>query len=317
MKITKKQQYELLASISGRGEIPVKFVYLDEGAQKWNKVYQHWSKQSGLTDEEMALLLAHLDSFMSVFSAVKGVNLIDLGCGNGIPAAQILRHLAKTGLTVNYIGVDISGQMLDLAEINLKQEFNNLPITKLQIDFEKDSPTNELLDIKQQTKYPNLMINLGNTLGNYVNTSAVLTNFMESMTLDDYLLIGNGLVNDYNPQKIINTYDVAIIIDIVTLPARTLGIYDKSDEFKYVWNANKNRVEGRIKLNSDKQLTLADQEVQLKKGDEILVHPSNKYSEFSLTKLLSDVGFRTELLTTNKNRSHILAMVQPTRYSVA
>jgi uncharacterized SAM-dependent methyltransferase len=137
------------------------------------------------------------------------------------------------------------------------------------------------------------------------------------MTLDDFLLVGNGLANDYNPQKIIDTYNIPIIIDTVTSPARSLDIYDDDDDFKYIWSTAKNRVEGRIKLNDSKQITLAKQKVDLDKGEQVLVHHSYKFSEASLTKLLSDVGFRTELLTTNKSRSHILVMVQPTRYSVA
>ncbi|HYH36163.1 MAG TPA: L-histidine N(alpha)-methyltransferase [Candidatus Saccharimonadales bacterium] len=135
--------------------------------------------------------------------------------------------------------------------------------------------------------------------------------------MDDYLLLGNGLANDYNPQKIIDTYNIPVIVDTVTSPARSLNIYDDDDDFKYIWSTAKNRVEGRIKLSNNKQLTLAKQEVDLDKGEQVLVHHSYKFSEASLTRLLSDVGFRTELLTTNKNRSHILVMVQPTRYSVA
>lgn len=317
MKLTKKQEYELLASISGRGEISVKFAYLGEGTRRWDEIYNHWTGAKDVTGEEISLLLTYLDSFVKVFEGAEGVNLIDLGCGNGIPAIHILKHLADRRLPTHYVAVDISEEMLDLAKQNIMHKFPELDIIPLLLDFEKDSLTNSLLDLKQGNGYPNFMINLGNTLGNYVNTSGVLTNFMECMTLNDYLLLGNGLANDYNPQKIIDAYNIEIIIDLVTAPAKSLGIYNSSDDFKYLWNANKNRLEGRIKLNEDKKLTLAGQEVLLAQGEEILVHSSNKYSESSLTKLLSDVGFRTELLTTTKGRGHILTMVQPTRYSVA
>jgi uncharacterized SAM-dependent methyltransferase len=317
MTFTEKQQYELLASISARGEIPVKYAYLNEGAQKWDEIYKQWEEGDGVTSEEMLLLTSHLDSFVGAFGESDGINLVDLGCGSGTPAIRIIKYLIGRGLKVNYVAVDISQEMLELAEANLLSEFSDLPVTSLRLDFEKDSLTDQLLSIKQKTNYPSLLINLGNTLGNYVNVSSVLTNFMESMTLDDYLLLGNGLVNDYNPQKIINTYNIPIIVDLVTSPARSLGLYDDNDDFKYIWNANKNRVEGRIQFNSDKKVTVADQSLELNNGEEILVHHSYKFSEASLTKLISDVGFRTELLTTNMNRSHILAMVQPTRYSVA
>ncbi len=96
-----------------------------------------------------------------------------------------------------------------------------------------------------------------------------------------------------------------------------MGIYNEKDSFKYIWNASLNRVEGRIKLKEEKDLNLASQIIKLEAGDEILVHRSHKYTEASLMKVLSGVGFRTELMTTTKNRNHILAMVQPTRYNAS
>ncbi len=35
---TKKQQYELITSIKGRGEIPLKFAYLGDGAKNWDAI---------------------------------------------------------------------------------------------------------------------------------------------------------------------------------------------------------------------------------------------------------------------------------------
>jgi uncharacterized SAM-dependent methyltransferase len=317
MKFTQKQQYELLASISARGEIPVKFVYLGEGAKQWDKVYSQWESKNGVTGEEMTLLLKHMGSFVKAFEGAKGVNLVDLGCGNGAPAIQVIKALQAEGFKVQYIAVDISQEMLELAESRVLEQLPELSIIKIQLDFEKESLTDRLLSLKQESGWPTLMINLGNTLGNYVNVSGVLTNFLESMTLNDYLLLGNGLVNNYNPKQIIKTYDTPVIVETVTAPAKTLGIYGKKDTFSYIWNPERNRLEGRVTLSKDRDISLADQTIKLREDEEILVHHSYKFSESTLTKLLSDVGFRTEILTTNANRNHILALVQPTRYNVA
>ncbi|HEX5797906.1 MAG TPA: L-histidine N(alpha)-methyltransferase, partial [Candidatus Saccharimonadales bacterium] len=117
-------------------------------------------------------------------------------------------------------------------------------------------------------------------------------------------------------QKILASYDDELREGVVHT-AKLLKIFGSKDEFNWIWNAPKCRVEARIKLNSAKSIVLADQKINLEANEELLVMRSHKYSESSLTKLLSDVGFRTELLTTTKNRDEILAMVQPTRYSVA
>jgi L-histidine N-alpha-methyltransferase len=318
MNLTERQQYELLAAISARGEIPVKFVYLGQGASLWDDLYRSAEHHSGITNEEMSMLMSRIESFLQVFNGASGINLIDLGCGNGLPAIEILKKLKTSKVPVNYVAVDLSQEMLTLASENIKKVMPDTPITELQLDFESESLAGQLLGIKRKSKLPNLLINLGNTLGNYVNASAVLTNFLESMTLEDYLIVGNGLVNDQNTQKILSTYvDVDQQKEIIITPAKDLGLYTAKDDYKVLWNPVQHRVEARIKLNEGRLLSLAGQSVSMEVGDEILIMQSHKYTESSLTKLLSNVGFRTELLTTNRNRSYILAMIQPTRYSAS
>jgi uncharacterized SAM-dependent methyltransferase len=321
MNLTERQEYELLAAISARGEIPVKFVYLGEGAMRWDAVYKDVSHSEGTTNSEMMLMMSHIKSFLQAFEHTggKGLNLVDLGCGNGLPAIEIIKEMQKQGLNnVNYVSVDLSQEMLELASKNIKIELPDIQITELQLDFESESLASQLLDIKQRTKLPNLLINLGNTLGNYVNVNSVLVNFLQSMTLDDYLIVGNGLVNDQNPQKILSGYlDVQALENSMTALPRELSLYNEKDDYKVLWNPTQHRVEARIRLNENKQLSLAKQSITMEAGDEILIMQSRKYTESSLTKLLSNVGFRTELLTTNRNRSYILAMIQPTRYSAS
>lgn len=318
MNLTDRQQYELLTAISARGEIPLKFVYLGDGAHLWDDLYRSAEHSSGIGNEEMSMLMARIESFLQVYSGAKGINLIDLGCGNGSPAIEILKKLREKDLSINYVSVDLSQEMLTLASKNIREELPETKITELLFDFENESLTSQLLAIKQKTQLPNLLINLGNTLGNYVNVTGVLTNFLQSMTLEDYLIVGNGLVNDQNPQKILATYiDVEVQKEIIVKPARELGLFTDKDDYRVFWNPTEHRVEARIKLNESRALSLAGQTVTMEYGDEILIMPSRKYTEASLTKLLSGVGFRTELLTTNRNRSYILAMVQPTRYSTS
>jgi uncharacterized SAM-dependent methyltransferase len=318
MNLTERQEYELLAAISARGEIPVKFMYLGDGAMRWDAIYHDAEHSAGITNNEMALMMSHIKSFIQAFTDIAGINLIDLGCGNGLPAIDIIKAMQAQNISVNYVSVDLSKEMLELASKNIKQALPEIPITEIQADFESESLASQLLDIKRRSKQPNLLINLGNTLGNYINVSSVLTNFLQSMTLEDYLIVGNGLINDQNPKKILSAYEgVEVLREDLTAPGRELGLFTDEDSYQVLWNTSERRVEARIKLSENRQLSLAGQTVTMESGDEILVMRSSKYTEASLTKLLSNVGFRTELLTTNRNRSYILAMIQPTRYSAS
>lgn len=316
MVLSERQEFELLAAISARGEIPVKFSYLGEGATLWDAVYKDASHSTEVTSAEEALMMTHIKSFMNAFGDARHINLIDLGCGNGLPAIGILNKLHEDAISVNYIAVDLSQSMIALASRNIRSRFPDVAITELQLDFESDSLASSLLDIKRRLGLPNLLINLGNTLGNYVNVSSVLTNLLQSMTLEDYLIIGNGLVHDQNAHKILKAY-VDSETERVTAPARALGLFVDEDDYRVLWNPTERRVEARIKLSGDRTLALAGQSVIMESGDEVLVFQSRKYTEASLATLLSEVGFRTELLTTNRNRGYALAMIQPTRYNAS
>lgn len=45
MKLTKRQEAELVTALQGRGEIPLKFGYLGEGAENWNKIASQRSER--------------------------------------------------------------------------------------------------------------------------------------------------------------------------------------------------------------------------------------------------------------------------------
>ena len=63
---TKKQQSELITSIEGRGEIPLKFVYLGKGAKKWDDLAS-LRKNRGINEIEGDLLQAKSGNFLSTW----------------------------------------------------------------------------------------------------------------------------------------------------------------------------------------------------------------------------------------------------------
>ena len=95
-----------------------------------------------------------------------------------------------------------------------------------------------------------------------------------------------------------------------------IGINRKDTLYNVSWNENKNQVEVRMILKKDVDVKIGSEKFKLEKGEQILLGISVKFTEWTLTKLLSDVGFRTELLTTTEDRGYVLSMVQPTRYSI-
>src|SRR5579859_6375166 len=91
--LTKIQQAELVTAIQGRGEIPLKFNYLGEGAHDWDVIARERIKGEGINSVEAALLKKRIRDFLSTIDVRHGINIIDIGCGNGIPVLPILQQL--------------------------------------------------------------------------------------------------------------------------------------------------------------------------------------------------------------------------------
>lgn len=314
--LTRKQEFELITSIKGRGEIPVKFCYLGEGAKEWDRIAKRrTSVMKGINTFESDLLKKRIKNIVSTFSDCKKINIIDIGCGNGEPVAPILDELSKLGITIRYVPIDISREMLDIAKDFVSKRYKNIEIKTFQLDFELGNFSDIIFELKGGG-YSNLLLHLGSTLGNHSDRQRVLANFRDSMSSDDYLIIGVELTNFLKINKILPHYEEKELGDILYLMPEYIGIDRKDTDYDFSWNDKLNQVEVKMILKKDARVKIGDEKFTLEKGEAILLVRSVKFSEWSITKLMSDVGFRTELLTTNPDRGYLLSMIQPTRYSV-
>ena len=61
--LTKRQEAELVTSIQGRGEVPLKFSYLGDGAQNWVAIAKKGSG-GGINSTEANLLKKRIQDFV-------------------------------------------------------------------------------------------------------------------------------------------------------------------------------------------------------------------------------------------------------------
>lgn len=313
--LTKRQEAELVTAIQGRGEIPLKFAYLGEGASNWDKIATQRTDSGGINSAEANLLEKRIEDFVSTLSADQGINVIDIGCGNGYPVFPVLKYLTEKNIKHVYVPLDISQEMLDLAVETVSKEFPNIESKPFQIDFELGQFSDIMYDLKKDGSV-NLMLFLGSTLGNHSDLSRVLTNFRDSMTSKDFMIVGVELTNLIKAQNIIHHYEGKAVENFISFTLDYLKVPRKDYKIDVSWNTQENQVEIRAALQKDILLEIAQEKFTLNKGESLLLSRSKKFSESVVTKLLSDVGFRTELLTTNSERGYLLTMVQPTRYSI-
>lgn len=313
--LTKRQEAELVTAIQGRGEIPLKFVYLGDGALNWDKIARQRSEEDGINSVEGALLEKRITDFISTLEPNLKVNVIDIGCGNGMPMFPVLDFLEKNSREFRYVPLDISQEMLDLARETIIAKYGNIEIQEFKLDFELGQFSDVIYDLKKQDSV-NLMLFLGSTLGNHSDLHRVLTNFRDSMSSKDFLIVGVELTNLAKAQNILRHYEGEDIINFVSFILDHLTVPRSNYEYETIWNEQKNQVELSAVFKKNTPVEVAGEKFVLGKGEKLLLARSRKFTEAITTELLSDVGFRTELLTTNPERGYLLSMVQPTRYSV-
>ncbi len=314
--LTKKQQYELIASIKGRGEIPLKFAYLGEGAKNWDAIAKQRSdKTKGINSVEAELLRKKIKNFISSFPNCKKINIIDVGCGNGEPVVPILDILAEQDIQLRYVPIDISSDMLSMAEKFVKNNYKNIQTKPIELDFEMGNFSDIMFELKE-SGYSNLLLFLGSTLGNHSDRQRVLTNFRDSMSSEDFFILGVELTNFSKINRILPHYKGKLPEEFLYFIPDYIGIKRSDTEYDVSWNDKLNQVEVKVILKKNSNVKIGSEKFTLEKEEQILLSRSVKFTEWTITKLLSDVGFRTELLTTTEDRGYLLSMVQPTRYGV-
>ena len=314
--LSKKQEAELITSLQGRGEIPFKFAYLDDGAANWDNIAKaRLASADNINSLEAELLEKRMQGFLESFPKIQKLNLIDIGCGNGIPVFPVMNSLRQKKVEFRYIPLDISQELLDLAVANVKQKYGKVECKPLLLDFELGNFSDIAYELKENGS-SNLFLFLGSTIGNQSDMGRVLTNFRDSMSSEDFLIIGVELTNLARTDKILSHYQGKLVDDLIYFVPEEIGIKRTECKTDVSWNEIKSQVEIRIVLQKDKEIKIGEDVLKLEKGEQILVARSAKFTSWTLTKILSDVGFRTELLIGDKKNSYSLSMVQPTRYTI-
>lgn len=312
--LSKRQEAELATAIQGRGEVPLKFSYLGNGAAYWDAIARERSNGNGINSEEKKLFIKRVNDFLSGISA-SHVNVVDIGCGNGEPVLPVLDALQSRGIKFSYVPLDISDEMIALAVTTTKKHFQEIDVKPISMDFELGQFSEEMYELKQNGSV-NLLLFLGNTMGNHSDLNRVLSNFRDSMTSKDFLIVGNELTNLAKVERIVPHYETVAVENLVTYTLDVLGVPKESYSYEAQWNEKYSQIEMRAVLKKFVHINTAGESFVIEKGERLLLARSRKFTEYTATKLFSEAGFRTELLTTSVDQGYILTMVQPTRYTV-
>lgn len=231
-------------------DIPLKYCYLNEGAKVWNQYYEE-SHHGKRDDEGLAKASKILIGYLQKFDTV---NVVDLGCGNGETAHQIVQMLKANNKFNKYVAIDISEEMLDSATKNIETVVSGEQIESSLIDIEANSIQSKLYSIKKndRRRVCNLVLFLGTTIGNFgnmINQSRVLKNIKDGMSEDDFLLVSNSFDEYYN-RSVFSHAQMTGASAIEMIIPKYLGLDTGVIEHEFIYNTEEQMREHNLILKS-------------------------------------------------------------------
>ncbi|NEO27177.1 MAG: L-histidine N(alpha)-methyltransferase [Kamptonema sp. SIO4C4] len=187
---TTAEQQELIDWLQHKNKIPFKLFYRGEIINHWQNLIAKQKKATFSTiKSDLQFLKEGLIWIDKQQHITQPLTVIDIGVGNGEPVKEILNILTKSKLLKQYIAIDISSEMLALAQNNLHHELPELPILDCQGDFETQSLTEIIPSHGKAKSGHNLWLYIGGTIGNHENRVQVLKNIQNALAEGEYLIL--------------------------------------------------------------------------------------------------------------------------------
>lgn len=259
--------------------------------------------KKSVIDREVALLRAHEETIKGKVES-KAINVIDIYCSNGERAIEFVKTLGED-VKVRYCPVNVSSYLTDLAIDNFKNQ--NLDNVVDYFPVISDGYGHVLKDkieaLKNDEFKDCVILLLGSVLGSY-EINDYLFDLQNCMSEGDLLVIGNGvrigerLVNlDLYKEKIWHDWFFHLM--------KELGFEEDEVEYDAIFNTM--RVEFFYRIKNDKKIEHDGKEIEIKKGDEILVALLYKYYSEELDKICS-MYFKDTKLVLDKEEEYALAI---------
>jgi SAM-dependent methyltransferase len=198
-KLYNRQQIlDIITNLRAHGEIPRQYGYFDGGAGGWDVVMQRHEKEEGLNNMlkgTQELLHTNLGAIDRLIEGYDRINVVDIGPGNAMPVRELLEHVVECGVLHRYVAVDISEEMLRIAEHNIREWFGDkVPfeghIRDIRYERFNDVLVDDLLD-READRTLNLLLFLGDTPVNFRTFSDPLRTIYGSMDAGALLVCTN------------------------------------------------------------------------------------------------------------------------------
>lgn len=307
---------DVLAGLSASPKhLSSRYFYDDEGSRLFMEIMK--LPEYYPTRAELRIFEEQKEDIREAFSdGAEGIDLIELGAGDGAKTAVLIEHFLAEGLDFTYSPIDISQEANAVLEARFREEFPSLDIRPHTGDYFK------VLDsLRSQNGRRKVLMLLGSNIGNFLREKAV--DFFRSlrgvMTPNDRLFIGFDMQKD--PRVIVAAYDdpqgvtAAFNLNLLTRINRELG--GDFDVSKFSHYAQYRPVECAARsflISREKQtvhIAALGRSFDFEQWEPIFMEISQKYTHAMLEELSSESGFAIEDEFLNETDFYIDSLWRP------
>lgn len=242
--------------------------------------------------------------------------VVEFGSGSSVKTPLLLRELAASA----YVPLDISGEFLRQASMELAAKFPELAIVPIEANFMR--PVRLPSSVPDRSK---LGFFPGSTIGNMVPHTAIdlLRSMRDTLGNRSQLLIGIDRHKDVD--RLIAAYDDArgvtanFNLNLLDRINRELDGDVPSERFRHValWNAEWSRIEMHLEALDDLVFTVSGRAIQMRKGETIHSENSHKYTPDQARLLLQAGGWTPIHLWSDPEDDFMLILADATEHRSA
>jgi dimethylhistidine N-methyltransferase len=274
--------------------LPSKYFYDAKGDKLFQQIMH--LEEYYLTRKELEIFQTHKEGILKAINGTEPFRIIELGAGDGLKTKVLLKHFMEAQVDFTYTPVDISGNVLEILEGNLKAEIPGLKIESYEGDY-----FDALAEIAESPE-KDIVFFLGSNVGNFSETEAIgfLTKLQKFLKPEDLLFMGVDLKKD--PSIILNAYNdnqgVTREFNLNLLDRINSELnanFDRNQFLHYpYYNPHTGECRSYLISKVEQVVSIMDEEVNFNAWEAIFMEISKKYDRKQLKKLADASGFKSQ-----------------------
>lgn len=314
---TKNQLIDLISALETHKEIDMKFIYFKDGAKYWDDLYKRSLIHNGFSIQKNTQEILNISQkiIFSIMKKYEKVDIIDLGVGNGQHIVGLLEKLETEGILNQYVGLDYSLDMLDIAKFNISNSLKNTSHNIFAIHDLTHELISKYLFQKTNMKIGKFIFFIGSTIENIKDYSSVLRLIKNSLNRDDILVIGNSLKSQTSRQLLNfnhKTESPHLHKDGYLIVLERLGLSDDLYEVERYYDESSDTRYAKAKLKYDIEILFSKNDInrtiRLTNKDTITVYRHTHHTLQQVNNLLNNEGFRILHSVTSSDYSNVITI---------